>query len=55
MGEKLSFYYEGDTISFEDEGMGMKLLINGVFQDKHTFVTPFGTSVKGQLKGKKCR
>jgi hypothetical protein len=33
--------------------MGMKLLINGVFQDKHIFVTPFGTSVKGKLEGKK--
>ncbi|PLR83469.1 hypothetical protein CVD25_14895 [Bacillus canaveralius] len=52
MGKKIEFLYEGNIISYEEDGMGMKLLVNGVFQDKHTFVTPFGTSVKGKLEGK---
>nr|WP_144922649.1 hypothetical protein [Paenibacillus bovis] len=55
MGKKTEFLYEGNIISYEEDGMGNKLLINGVFQDKHTLVTPFGTSVKGKLDGKNVR
>lgn len=55
MGKKIEFLYEGNKISYEEDGMGMKFLINGVFQDKHTFVTPCGTSVKGKLADKKVK